>query len=349
MTATDASLIPVNVVSGFLGAGKTSLLKRVLASEAFGESAVLINEFGDVGIDDLLLGEIAEDAVLLSSGCVCCTIRQELSEALARLLELRADGRIPCFKRVILETTGLADPGPIASTITADPMLRHHLRPGINLTVVDAIHAGDSETAYTVWADQVAAADKLIISKTDLADTDRVDTLRDRLTTINPTAEILGPDAIAQPTTALFRQGPHVARWGAAETRRWLGLRPVGTPAVRESAHPDTVSSFRLRLAGEVDWTCLGVWLSMLLNRHGQRILRVKGVLQVRGGRDPVIVHGVQHTIHPPEHVRDWPCDDDRSELVFITRGIAGDRIVASLDGFMKRVSAYPAPVISHV
>jgi G3E family GTPase len=339
-------LVPVHVISGFLGAGKTTLLKSVLASEAFGDSAVLINEFGDVGLDDRLLGEIAEDAVLLSSGCVCCTIRGELSEALRRLLSRRQDGEIPAFKRIVLETTGLADPGPIASTITADPVLRHHLRPGTNLTLVDALNAVDSRAQHPVWEAQVAVADKLVISKADLVEEDTLAGLEAMLDTINPAAQRLGAEALRQPSDELFASGPHLQRFTPGQVKSWLG--PWRKPPQHDPGHLGDIRSFRLGLEGEVDWTCLGIWLSMLLNRHGSDILRVKGVLHVQGDDRPVVLHGVQHTIHPPEHVEAWPSDDRRSELIFITRDIDAERVTQSLATFMDKVSDHPSPRILH-
>jgi len=340
-------LVPVHVISGFLGAGKTTLLKSVLASEAFGDSAVLINEFGDVGLDDRLLGEIAEDAVLLSSGCVCCTIRGELSEALRHLLSRRQDGEIPAFKRIVLETTGLADPGPIASTITADPVLRHHLRPGTNLTLVDAVNAIDNRAQHPVWEAQVAVADKLVISKTDLVDARQVAEVQAMLDAINPAAQRLGVEALEQPSNELFDSGPHLVRFTPGQVKSWLG--PRREPTDSTVGHLGSIRSFRLGIENEVDWTCLGIWLSMLLNRHGSDILRVKGVLHVQGDNRPVVLHGVQHTIHPPEHVEAWPESDRCSELIFITRDIDAERVTQSLATFMDRVSDHPSPRIFHV
>lgn len=341
------TLLPVHVISGFLGSGKTTLLKSVLASEDFGDSAVLINEFGDVGLDNRLLGDIAEDAVLLSSGCVCCTIRGELSDALRRLMSQRQDGEIPPFQRIILETTGLADPGPIASTITADPVLRHHLRPGTNLTLVDALNATASRKLHPVWESQVAAADKLVISKIDLVDQTQLDAVQSLIDTINPAAQQLGPEALSQASDALFSSGPHIDHYSYAEVKTWLGpWRKPPTPDT--SAHLGGAQSFRLCFDGEVDWTCFGLWLSMLLNRHGSHIMRVKGVLHVKGDTRPVVIHGVQHTIHPPEHVDVWPQNDRISELIFITHGISAKRVTDSLNTFMNAVSHHPSPRIFH-
>lgn len=340
-------LLPVHVISGFLGSGKTTLLKAVLANEAFGDSAVLINEFGDVGLDDRLLGDIAEDAVLLQSGCVCCTIRGELSEALRRLLSQRQNGEVPPFKRIVLETTGLADPGPIASTITADPVLRHHLRPGTNLTLVDAANALASRKHHPVWEAQVAAADKLVVSKADLVDEATLADVQAILALINPAAQRFGREALDQPSNELFASGPHLKRFSHADVKQWLGPWR-DSPTSPAAGHLDGVQSFRLCFEGEVDWTCLGVWLSMLLNRHGSNILRVKGVLHVKGDHNPVVLHGVQHTIHPPEHIEAWPDNDRRSELIFITRGIFATCVTNSLEAFMEKVSDHPSPRITY-
>lgn len=340
-------LLPVHVISGFLGSGKTTLLKSVLASEDFGDSAVIINEFGDVGLDNRLLGEIAEDVVLLTSGCVCCTIRGELSDALRRLMSQRQDGKIPPFKRIILETTGLADPGPIASTITADPVLRHHLRPGTNLTLVDALNATASRKLQPVWESQIAVADKLVISKVDLVDQAQLDEVQSLIDTINPAAQQLGQEALKQATDELFSSGPHIDHYSYSEVKTWLG--PWRKPQAPDAAaHLGDIQSFRLCFDGEVDWTCFGLWLSMLLNRHGSQIMRVKGVLHVKGDTRPVIIHGVQHTIHPPEHVDAWPKNDRISELIFITHGITAKCVTDSLKTFMNAVSNHPSPRIFH-
>lgn len=347
MSDMNTQLLPVNVISGFLGSGKTTLLKAVLESEAYGDSAVLINEFGEVGLDNLLLGQIAEDVVLLQSGCVCCTIRGELSEALRHLLSQREDGLVPPFRRIILETTGLANPGPIASTITADPTLRYHLRPGTNITVVDALNARQSRQDHPVWAEQVAAADKLVMSKTELAAQTQIEEARSAVLAINPTAVILGRDALATPSRELFEDGPHIERWKPAQVQGWIGPKHSGH-ALAEHGHLHGVNSFQLRFEGAVDWTCFGIWLSMLLNRHGRDILRVKGVLHVHGDRRPVVLHGVQHTIHPPEHIEDWPEDQTDSQLIFITRGLICATVTDSLNAFMSKISEHPSPRIFH-
>src|SRR6201998_2428766 len=196
MTTVSFDLIALNVITGFLGSGKTTLLRNLLASDLGHETAVLINEFGEVGIDHLLVGEVAPDTVLLKSGCVCCSIRGELKDALVQLFSRRQKGEVPKFCRVILETTGLADPAPIFATILSDPMLRHHFRLGVIVTVVDAFNAALHERLHPEWTAQVAAADRLVLTKRDLVTDQAGEALQKHLERINPAALILTGDEV---------------------------------------------------------------------------------------------------------------------------------------------------------
>lgn len=212
--------IALNVITGFLGSGKTTLLKRLLQDEAMGDSALLINEFGDVGIDHLLVEEVAPDTVLLPSGCVCCSIRGELKEALLSLLERRTRGEIPQFRRVILETTGLADPAPILATLSNDPQLRGRFHIGLVVTLVDASHAALQERLHPEWLAQVAAADRLLLSKTDLVDALSLSTLRHHLQQLNFSAPLLDTVDVHSGDQLLLGEGvrsaepeKEVARW----------------------------------------------------------------------------------------------------------------------------------------
>ncbi|SEO66002.1 CobW family GTP-binding protein [Aquisalimonas asiatica] len=341
---TGDARFPVHVVTGFLGSGKTTLLRAVLGSEAFGDTAVLVNEFGEVGLDHLLLGEIAEDTVLLDSGCVCCTIRGELSEALRRLHSRRTRGEIPPFRRIVLETTGLAEPAPIASTIAADPVLRHHVRPGTTVAVVDCTNAVTTHWREPIWAEQVAAADRVLLSKTDLATEDEIQATRDTVTGINPGAELLGAEALTRPPERLFDAGPHLRLASGAELTDWLG------PAAARDGHATHargagiagIESFALDMEEPVDWTAFAVWLSMLLGQHGERILRVKGVLRIEGADWPLAIHGVQHTVYPPVHLQAFDDWQGESRLIFITRGLSHDVIARSLRTFVAHIADPP-------
>ncbi|WP_455912899.1 CobW family GTP-binding protein [Pseudomonas syringae] len=327
--------IALNVITGFLGSGKTTLLKRLLQGETLGDTALLINEFGDVGIDHLLVEEVAPDTVLLPSGCVCCSIRGELRDALTDLLQRRAKGEVPAFRRILLETTGLADPAPILATINNDPHLRGRVHIGLVVTVVDASHAALQERLHPEWMAQVAAADRLLISKADLADDDALRSLQRRLQSINP-APVLTTDAIQSGDQLLLGDGLHSSD-PAQEVARWHLMAVRSTPARHGEAQVCCLTFER-----PLDWVAFGVWLSMLLRCHGERILRVKGLLNVNNSHSPVVIHGVQHCLHAPVHLPAWPGDDHRSRLVFIVRGLDTALLRRSFEAFTDRLA--PAP-----
>jgi G3E family GTPase len=281
---------------------------------------VLINEFGEVGLDHHLLERLDETMVLLPSGCVCCTIRGELASAIRDLLSRRDRGLVPAFRRLVVESTGLADPLPILSTIQADPVLRHHFRLGNVITTVDAVNG----LARRESLKQVAVADRLVLTKTDLAPA--CAELIARLRQLNPDAPLLR--AAEQPVDAA----------GLLGDRFRTGLAAV--PAAAEAPPHGAVQSFALAFEGALDWTMFGVWLTMLLNRHGDRVLRVKGILDVAGSDTPVAVHGVQHLVHPPMHLAAWPAGGRQSRLVFIVDGLERAAIERSLRAFLGRTGA---------
>lgn len=310
--------IPVNLITGFLGSGKTTLLQRLLADPALSDTAVLINEFGEVGLDHHLLERLDDTMVLLKSGCLCCTIRGELSDAIKDLLSKRERGLVPPFRRLVVESTGLADPFPILSTVQADPVLRHHFRLGNVITTVDAVNGlGRPESIK-----QVAVADRLVLTKTDIADAATVAALVAELRALNPDAPLLIAAEEKIDAAALIGD----------RFRSALGA----VCAAPESSH-GSVHSFALTMEGALDWTMFGIWLTMLLNRHGEKVLRVKGILNVEGSATPVAVHGVQHLVHPPVHMAAWPDDDRRSRLVFIVDGLERASIERSFAAFSAR------------
>ncbi|KEZ71701.1 cobalamin biosynthesis protein CobW, partial [Pseudomonas syringae pv. syringae FF5] len=248
--------IALNVITGFLGSGKTTLLKRLLADENMGDTALLINEFGDVGIDHLLVEEVAPDTVLLPSGCVCCTVRGELKDALLGLLERRNRGEIPAFRRVILETTGLADPAPILTTLSNDPQLRGRFHIGLIVTLVDACHATLQERLHPEWLAQVAAADRLLLSKTDLVDESVLDGLREHLQALNFSAPLLDTADVHSGDQLLLGEGMR-SEEPAAEVTRWQLHRVLSTSARHGDAQVCCLTFER-----PLDWVGFGVWLS---------------------------------------------------------------------------------------
>jgi G3E family GTPase len=325
------SRVPVNILTGFLGSGKTTLLQRLLRSPQMSRTVVLINEFGEIGLDHLLIERVDEGVVLLQSGCICCAIRDDLKSALRALLGRRDRAEIPAFDRVVIETTGLADPGPILYTVLSEPVVRHHFHLANVVTTVDALNASLHLSRNAEGIKQVAAADRLVVTKTDLADPGRVAAVREVLTHLNPSAEVLdGAESDLAPDRLL------ASRSAGAAYREAGGQGPAADPAyLRElRAHDSRVASLSLALDEPLDWTAFGVWLSMLLNRHGDAVLRVKGIIRIRGAEAPVFVNAVQHIVHPPQHLERWPTDDHRSRLVFITRGIDHALLRRSLSAF---------------
>ena len=322
---------PVTVVTGFLGSGKTTLLGRVLSEPSMSNTAVLVNEFGEVGLDHHLLRRVDERTVLLGNGCVCCTTREDLVEALLELLDLDQRGEIPRLDRVVVETTGLADPAPILHTISADPVLQHHFSVDLVLTTVDAVNGDLHLDRNPESIKQIAAADKVIVTKTDAAEPGSMKGLLSRLYAINPSAQIF---------EAAFGETD------VAELFRPSGVGSHAAPEVFTGGPHDVgeTHSVSLTFDGSVDWTAFGIWLSMLLHARGEDVLRVKGLLDV-GEAGPVVVNGVQHTIHPPEHLGRWPDEDHRSRIVFITKGIRSKELLGSLDAFRALLGAGPLPL----
>jgi G3E family GTPase len=297
--------IPVTVVTGFLGAGKTTLLRRFLASPQGAGTAVIVNEFGAVGIDNALVRGSADETVLLGNGCVCCITRSDLQLALRRLVFDREHGSAPPFARVVIETSGLADPGPILQTFSTDRALGGEFHVDAVLAVVDAVN-GETNLALAEARKQVILADRIVMSKTDLADAAAVESLQARLRQLNPRAAIdmaiagaLDPERIVVP----------------ASTER--------SGFVAEAEHSDGIASFVIETAELIAWPTFSRAMETLTALRGADLLRVKGLLNVAGCRGPVVVQYVQHLAHPPVELETWPDANQTSRLVFITRNIA--------------------------
>ena len=309
---------PVVLVTGFLGSGKTTLISRLLEHPGTGETAVIVNELGEVGIDHHLLRRVDERTVLLANGCVCCVLRGDLVDELRDLLDRRDEGEVPYFDRVIVETTGVADPTPVVMTLLTDPVARNHYELESVVATVDGVHGLRGPESVK----QVAVADRLVITKDDIASPAERSGLAEQLARLNPTADA------------------RRASFGEVDPE-WLFDGTLRDPRDLEQAtelghphgeHDHDVRSCVLYL-DEVDWTAFGIWLTMLLQARGQDILRVKGFLNV-GGAGPVLVNCVQHAVHPPVHLDGWPDDDRRSRLVLIGRNLEVGRLRESLAAF---------------
>lgn len=338
-----AKRVPVTVLTGYLGSGKTTLLQRLLESEVGARAAVLINEFGEVSLDHLLVQPVIGNTVVLQNGCVCCSVHSELRVGLRSLLDSRDKGELPPFDRILIETSGLADPVPLVQTLVADPMLRHQLRLGNLIATIDAMN-GLEQLAVQLEAErQAATADRLVLTKTDLCDATTVGKLRQRLNKLNPHAPIVDAAEAGASWSTLLDGGASDSESAAREVRMWFGAieaspaadsDPVDQPSPHR--HSTGVHSFVVRTRQHIDWSAFAVWLSLLVHRHGRNILRIKGLLDVPGANGPICLNAVQHFIHPPVHLDGWPDDDHTTRLVFIVQDLSEQAIRASLERMLS-------------
>jgi G3E family GTPase len=344
----SAERLPVSLITGFLGSGKTTLLNRLLQHDAMKDSAVIINEYGEISLDHLLVERVDGEVAVLASGCICCTIRSDLEQTLRGLLVKRDRGEVSPFRRILIETTGLADPAPIVQLLLNNPLVSHFLRLDAVVATVDAVNAGFQLDRQFEAVKQVALADRLLITKADLVS--NIVPLEARLRRLNRGAPIesvlhgkIDPDRLFN--AALIdpaEKSIDVTRWlneqafaGAAETAHdhhhhddhdhHHGHHHDGHG---QESHDASISSFMLSFDAPLDWTIVSQWLAYLRSARGDGLLRVKGILNLIGESHPVAIHGVHHVFHPPVALPRWPDDDRRSRIVFITRGIARQEVL---------------------
>lgn len=357
MTEIDKR-IPITLLTGFLGAGKTTLLNTLLWQKAFEDAAVFINEFGDVGVDHLLVEKIDEEVLLLDSGCICCSMRGDLPKALRDLFNRAQRKQIPVPKRVIIETTGIADPAPVIYTLLSDHYIAERFRLDGVVTVIAATHGVDQIESNTEALKQVVMADRIIISKCDLADAQQVEQLSIRLTSLNPTAPQLqsskGSIAAAEIVDIgvydATSKAPDVAAWLAeAKVSEQASLRRLsyGRHAPAAPVHNSEVDSFVITFDAPLAWGGVSTTLDTLLQGHGEQILRIKGLVNIQGEPGPRIVQCVQHTRYPSVRLPAWPDDpayaDRKSRLVFITRNLGEARLRESLAHIKQLIQKYEA------
>ncbi|MGO4714152.1 CobW family GTP-binding protein [Bradyrhizobium sp. 2TAF24] len=354
-----AELIPVTVLTGFLGSGKTTALNHLLRQPALDGTVAIINEFGEVGLDHLLIETSEERFALLDNGCICCTVRGDLVETLKGLLRRRDAGELPRFCRILLETTGLADPAPVLHTLMADPDIAARYRIDGIVVTVDAVNGEATLRGYSEAAKQVAVADRLLVTKTDLAERAKVERLTAQLSCLNPTADVLlVRDGVVDPADILdiglfdpAARGAEVVAWFArSASARAAGAthhhchgagctdpshHHHGGAAHGHGGGHHGVQSFSLLIDGPVAWEPFATWLDYVASLKGEDLLRFKGLVNVaeKPGQ-PVVVHGVQHVFHPPRDLDAWPTDDRTTRLVFIVRDIPRELIERTLCKF---------------
>ncbi len=309
--------IPVIVVTGFLGAGKTTLVKNFIESEAGYGTAVVVNEFGATGIDDALLRSSTDETILLGNGCLCCNVRSDLQVALRKLVPDRERGLLPHFKRVVIETSGLADPGPILRTFATDRALGGEYYVEAVVTAADAVNGAATLDEFSEARRQAIMADTIVVTKTDLA-AGKDAALVTQLRALNPRARIVTSDRG-------HVDGSVFAGDGAASLND-------GDFFLAEAVHTDQIVSFTLTWDRPLPWSVVARTMETLMALRGNDILRAKGILNVDGCSGPVIVQFVQHLAHPPAELQAWPSDDRTSRLVFITRNMAERDVRALFD-----------------
>jgi G3E family GTPase len=344
--------LPASLLTGFLGSGKTTLLSKLLRQPALAETAVVINEFGEVGLDHHLVENAPEQTVLLDSGCLCCSIRGDLIDTLRSLFRRRVKGEVPPFKRVVIESTGLADPAPILQTLMSDPLLADRFRLDGVITTVDAVNGMNQLDRQFESVKQAAVADRLVLTKIDLVEPARLDALRARLRQLNPAA----PQILARQGEVdgarLFDAGLFNPALKTPDVQGWLRAEAYGAreahhghahdhdhahdhghdhhheeAALDPNRHDAHIRAFCMTADPPLDWDRFTRFIETLIARDGDRLLRIKGILNVAGFDAPVAVHGVQHLFHPPALLPAWPDQDRRSRLVFIVKDLAEEEI----------------------
>ena len=346
------STIAVNVITGFLGSGKSTLLNALVNMPDLTDTAIIVNEFGEVGIDHQLISSAIDQMMLLENGCVCCEVRGDLVDTL-ELMEARIEtGEIPAFGRVILETTGLADPAPILHTLMIEPRLQGRYHLGRVASTVDVVNGRNSIAEFTEAKKQIALADVVLMTKTDLAEAGELAALEKTVAEINPRAprvEVTNGQISADLARVLA--GEEDGDFTTQITRDVAGLKPMQAPGHdhdhhhdhghdhdhdHEAQHTGGIATAAIVLDDPVEWTAFTAWIDAVTSLRGPDLLRMKGLVNVAGRDGPIVVHAVQHVVHPPVELTEWPDDDQSTRVVCITRNIPPASLTRALEAFTK-------------
>ncbi|CAD7042363.1 GTP-binding protein [Pseudorhizobium endolithicum] len=330
--------LPVSILTGFLGAGKSTLLNRILKDPQMADTAVVINEFGEVGIDNLLVESSGDRLVELANGCLCCTVRGELVDTLATMMDGMQTGRLKPVRRVVIETTGLADPAPVMQSVMGHPVVAQNFALDSVVTVVDAVNGLQTLERHPEAVKQVAVADRLVISKGGMAGAPETVLLRDRLRDLNPRAPVMDGDAAEAATAAVLANGLYDPATKIPDVDRWLRDEMAKDAHSHHhdhhhhhnhdvNRHGDDIRSFSLIHDTPLDPAAIEMFVDLLRSAHGEKLLRMKAVVALSDNPErPLVLHGVQNIFHPPQRLKAWPDGSDRrTRMVLITQGLSED------------------------
>ncbi len=342
-------VIPVAVLTGFLGAGKTSLLNFLLKDPLLANACVIINEFGDVPLDHLLVEKSDDTVIELSSGCLCCTIRGDLIDTMHDLLKRRDEGSLKAFDRIVIETTGLADPAPVLHTVMREPLLLARLRLQGVITVADAANGMATLDAHAEAVKQVAVADRIVLTKVDLLSgregEDMLFAIIARLRKINPTARLLTTHRDEATAERLFTMGLYDPSKKRPDVKAWLAAENLNDRAHRHhhydvSRHDDHIRAFTFREERAISPQGLELLMELLASYHGPNMLRMKAIVKMEDQPEkPVVLHGVQHVFHPPARLAAWPDEDHATRMVFIVKDIEKKEIEGLFRAFTDQLT----------